>query len=74
MFEQIIANHFHISVHHYTLMNSGSYMKVYLFTLKNNFKAIGCVMFPVRETVKTEAEVAVMELVRCKPHSTQPLT
>jgi len=73
-FERIVANHFRINVRHYTLMNSGSYAKVYLFTLENDFQAIGRVVFPVRETVKTEAEVAVMELVRCKPHSTQPLT
>jgi hypothetical protein len=49
-------------------MNGGSYAKVYLFTLENDFQAIGRVVYPVRETVKTEAEVAAMELVRCKPH------
>jgi hypothetical protein len=67
-FEQIVANHFRIGVRRYTLINGGSYAKVYLFTLENDFQAIGRVVFPVRETVKTEAEVAAMELVRCKLH------
>ncbi|SRR6266498_5915179 len=67
-FERIVADHFCIGVRHYSLMKMGSYARVYLFTLENDFQAIGRVVFPVRETVETEAEVAAMELVRCKPH------
>ena len=66
-FEHIVAGHFRIGVRCYSLLSTGSYAKAYLFTLENNFQAVGRVVFPVRETVKTEAEVAVMELVRCKP-------
>ena len=60
-------HHFHVPVCHYSLMNTDSYAQVYLFTLENNFQAVGRVVLPVRERVKTEAEVAAMELVLCKP-------
>jgi hypothetical protein len=43
------------------------HMRRYLFILENDFQAVGRVVYPVRETVKTEAEVAAMTLVRCKP-------
>jgi len=68
-FEGIVADHFCIGVRRCSLMKMGSYARVYLFTLENDFQVIGRVVFPVRETVKTEAEVAAMELVRCKPHT-----
>ncbi len=61
-FERIVADHFRIGVHSYSLMDTGSYARLYLFTLKNDFQAVGRIIFPVRETIKTEAEVAVMEV------------
>jgi len=51
-------------------MNTGSYARVYLFTLENGLQAVGRVIFCIRETVKTEAEIAVMELVRCTQSTT----
>jgi hypothetical protein len=45
-------------------MDGGSYARVSLFTLEDDQKVVGRVVLPVRETVKTEAEVAAMELVR----------
>jgi len=65
-FEYIVADHFRIGVRSYSLLETGSYARLYLFTLENDFQAVGRVVFPVRETVKTEAEIAVMELVRCE--------
>jgi len=35
-----------------------------LFTLENGMQVIARILLPVRESVKTEAEVAAMELVR----------
>jgi len=37
---------------------------VFLFTLENGKQVIARIILPVRESVKTEAEVAAMELVR----------
>jgi hypothetical protein len=45
-------------------MQKGSFAHVYLFTLEDNRKVTAKIIFPVRETVKTEAEVAAMEFVR----------
>jgi hypothetical protein len=66
-FERIVADHFRAAICHRFLMNGGSYARVFLFTLENNFQAVGRVVLPIREVVKTEAEVAAMEMVRCKP-------
>lgn len=45
-------------------MNGGAFARVLLFTLENGMQVIAHIIFPVRESVKTEAEVAAMELVR----------
>ena len=58
-FECIVTDHFRNGIRRYFLMNTGSYAKVYLFILENDFQAVGRVVYPVCETVKTEAEVAV---------------
>jgi hypothetical protein len=45
-------------------MGGGAYARVFLFTLEDDKQVVGRVVLPVRETVKTEAEVASMILVR----------
>jgi hypothetical protein len=45
-------------------MNNGAYARVFLFALEDGQKIVGRLVLPVRETVKTEAEVGAMELVR----------
>lgn len=45
-------------------MGGGAYARVFLFTLENDQQVVGRVVLPVRETAKTEAEVASMILVR----------
>jgi hypothetical protein len=45
-------------------MDDGAFARVFLFTLQNGMQVIARIVLPVRESVKTEAEVAAMELVR----------
>ena len=45
-------------------MDDGAFARVFLFTLQNGMQLIARIILPVRESVKTEAEVAAMELVR----------
>ena len=64
--EHIVCDHFHSDVCLRTPMNvNGSYARVFLFTVDNDLKVIGRIVLPVREAVKTEAEVAAMDMVRC---------
>lgn len=60
--EIIISSHFRTSVGHHACMDNGSYARVFLFTLENGMQVIARIILPVRESVKTEAEVAAMEL------------
>jgi hypothetical protein len=62
--EIIISSHFRTSHSHHTRMDDGAFARVFLFTLQNGMKVIARIILPVRESVKTEAEVAAMELVR----------
>ena len=62
--EIIISSHFGTSLSHYTRMDDGAFARVFLFTLENGMQVIARIILPVRESVKTEAEVAAMELVR----------
>jgi hypothetical protein len=48
---------------HHTPIGSAAYARVFLFTLEEDHKVVGRVVLPVRETVKTETEVASMVLV-----------
>lgn len=64
--EIIISSHFRTSVGHHACMDNGSYARVFLFTLENGMQVIARIILPVRESVKTEAEVAAMELVRAR--------
>ena len=45
-------------------MDDGTFARVFLFTLENGMQVIARILLPVRESVKTEAEVAAMELLR----------
>ncbi|KAF8225392.1 hypothetical protein L208DRAFT_1408608 [Tricholoma matsutake] len=62
-FKCIIINHFCMGVCHHSSMNRGSYACVFLFTLENNFQVVRRVVLPVREMVKTEAEVVAWKYV-----------
>ena len=64
--QRIISSHFRSECRQYIRMNDGAYARVFLFTLENNLKVVARVVLPVRESLKTEAEVATMELVRGK--------
>jgi len=45
-------------------MDDGAFARVFLFMLENGMQVVARIILPVRESVKTEAEVAAMELVR----------
>ena len=62
--ETIISSHFSAQWTRCTSMDNGSYGRVFLFSLENELQVVGHVVLPVRESVKTEAEVAAMKLVR----------
>jgi hypothetical protein len=62
--QRIVSSHFRSNCRHYTRMNDGAYARVFLFSLTNGMQVVGRVILPVRESIKTEAEVATMELVR----------
>jgi hypothetical protein len=62
--EIIISSHFRTPHTHHTRMDDGAFARVFLFTLQNGMQVIARIILPVRESVKTEAEVAAMELVR----------
>ena len=62
--QTIISTHFHAQCRGFEPLNSGSFARVFLFSLENNIQVVGRVVLPVRESFKTEAEVAAMELVR----------
>jgi len=47
-------------------MNDGAYARAFLFSLTTGTQVVGRVILPVRQSIKTEAEVTVMELVRGK--------
>ena len=63
-FHDIVSAHFRAGCRQCVRMDDGAYARVFLFTLENDKKVVGRVVLPVRESIKTEAEVAAMELVR----------
>jgi hypothetical protein len=65
--QDIISTHFHKGCRDRVSMQTGAYARVFLFTLADDRKVIARVVLPIRETVKTEAEVAAMEFVRGTP-------
>ena len=62
--QQIVSSHFRTDCQRYTRMNDGAYARAFLFSLVTGTQVIGRVILPVRESIKTEAEVTIMELVR----------
>ena len=62
--QTIVSIHFHAQCRSFELLGAGSYARAFLFALENNIQVVGWVVLPVRESIKTEAEVAAMELVR----------
>ncbi|KAF8522834.1 kinase-like domain-containing protein [Gautieria morchelliformis] len=65
--QRIVSSHFHVECQEGILMNDGDgvYARAFLFSLDNK-KVVARVVLPVRESLKTEAEVATMELVRAR--------
>lgn len=62
--QKIVASHFRSKCHDYTRLDEGAYARAFVFQLENGMQVVGRVVLPIRESVKTEAEMAVMELVR----------
>jgi hypothetical protein len=62
--QDIVSAHFRSPCRNHAPMGGGAYARVFLFTLEDDQQVVGRVVLPVRETVKTEAEVASMILVR----------
>jgi len=60
----IISTRFHAQCRGFEPLNNGTFARVFLFSLGNNMQVVGRVILPVRESFKTEAEVAAMELVK----------
>jgi hypothetical protein len=64
--ERILCSHFRVGCEKYTPMSEGSYARAFLFSLDDGKQVVGWVVLLVRESIKTEAEVATMQLVRGK--------
>jgi len=47
-------------------MIHGVYARVFLYTLENGLQVIARVILPVREGIKTESEIAAMDMMRGK--------
>lgn len=62
--QNIVSSHFRSACQRITRMNEGAYARVFLFTLQSGLQVVGRIVLPVRESVKTEAEVATMGFVR----------
>jgi hypothetical protein len=61
---EIISSHFDSPCHSRKLLGNGAYARAFLYTLENGFKLVARVILPVRETIKTEAEVCAMDTTR----------
>jgi len=62
--QHILSAHFRAQCRGFEPLGAGAFARVFLFSLENNMQVIGRVVLPVRESFKTEAEVAAMEFVR----------
>jgi hypothetical protein len=62
--QNIVSAHFCSSCRNVAPLGGGVYARVFLFTLEDGQQVVGRIVLPVRETVKTEAEVASMVYVR----------
>ena len=63
--QTIVSTRFHTQCRGFEplTLDAGSYARAFLFSLENGIQVVGRVL-PVRESIKTEAEVAAIELVR----------
>ena len=62
--QKILSDHFSRPCIEYRLIGEGVYAKAFLFTFLDGYAVVGRVLLPVRERLKTEAEVAVMDTLR----------
>lgn len=62
--ENIICTHFGSPCCSKKPLNHGAYARVFHYTLDNNLQLVARVILPVRETIKTESEIAAMDMVR----------
>ena len=62
--QTIVSTRFHTQCRGFEPLGAGSHARAFLFSLENGIQVVGRVVLPVRESIKTEAEVAAMELVR----------
>ena len=60
---QIVSSHLRTDCQRCTRMNDGAYACAFL-SLVTGIQVVGRVISPVRESIKTEAKVTIMELVR----------
>jgi hypothetical protein len=60
----IIGVHFNSPCRSQEPLNHGAYARVFLYTLQNDIQLVARVILPVRETIKTEAEIAAMDMAR----------
>ncbi|GLB39087.1 hypothetical protein LshimejAT787_0602490 [Lyophyllum shimeji] len=65
-FRDIAAAHMQSPCQEFSPMNEGLYARLFLLKLGNGLEVVGRIALPVRDVVKTEAEVAAMETVRAK--------
>jgi hypothetical protein len=62
--DRIISEHFKSAHRSMQPLNQGSYARVFHYILENGVQLVARVILPVRETIKTEAEISAMEMVR----------
>jgi hypothetical protein len=60
----IIGTHFNSPCRSQEPLNHGAYARAFLYTLQNDIQLVARVILPVRETIKTEAEIAAMDMAR----------
>jgi hypothetical protein len=60
----IISAHFNSPCRSQEPLNHGAYARAFLYTLQNDIQLVARVILPVRETIKTEAEIAAMDMAR----------
>ena len=60
--QQIVSSHFRTDCQRYILRMA--YARAFLFSLVTGTQVVGRVILPVCESIKTEAEVTIMESVR----------
>ena len=72
LLQDIISAHFGLTCSELSPMGGGSFSHIYRGTIENGLQVIARIVLPVRDQVKTEAEIATMDSIRCK-HTMQQL-